>query len=300
MQPAASPAVETPRPAATVLLLREGDAGMEVLLLRRTAQAANMPGMYVFPGGKLDAADCEACASDAHRLLDQPITAMHTSLNEPALAPAQAAGLYMAALREALEESGVLLAEARDTAAHQGIDAERARGLLDEGQSFTQVLDALHLRLQTRHIAPWTRWITPLAPSLGTRRFDTRFFVAAAPADQTARHDDGETTDSLWITPRDALLRYRDGAMDLAAPQIMSLQHLARHLSVGEVLAAARKRPPPTIQPEAFEQDGVRILCYPGDPRHPVPERAMPGPTRLRFEQRRFWPVEGGFDTLLV
>ena len=77
-----------------------------------------------------------------------------------------------------------------------------------------------------------------LAPTMGTRRFDTRFFVAQAPADQTALHDNEETTDSVWLAPRAALEQYRDGRIDLAPPQIMSLAHLARHASVASVLDA--------------------------------------------------------------
>jgi len=91
-----------------MVLLRQAPTGLEVLLLRRTAQAANMPGLYVFPGGKLDDADQRLAES----LLDQPPQALHASLNEPNLDTATAAGLYVAAVREAIEECGLLLAEA--------------------------------------------------------------------------------------------------------------------------------------------------------------------------------------------
>jgi hypothetical protein len=171
--------------------------------------------------------------------------------------------------------------------------------MLREGMPFAEMLAALQLRLRTRHLAPWSRWITPLAPSVGTRRFDTRFFVALAPPDQTAQHDDEETTDSLWLAPRAALEQYRDGRIDLAPPQIMSLAHLARHADAHGVLAAARSQRPPVILPEAFDQDGVRTICYPGDPLHSIPERALPGPTRLRMQARRFTP-EDGFEALFL
>ncbi|WP_026436011.1 NUDIX hydrolase [Acidovorax sp. JHL-9] len=292
MQPAASVDFETPRAAATLVLLREATTGPEVLLLRRHAKASNMAGVYVFPGGKLDAEDA-TLNPDTH--LDQPHAALHEGLNEPGTDSATAAGLYVAALREALEECGLLLAE--PWAGAPPLDAARARAMLREGQPFAQVLAALQLRLQTRQLAPWSRWITPLAPSMGTRRFDTRFFVAQAPAGQTARHDDEETTDSVWLAPRKALEQYRDGAIDLAPPQIMSLAHLARHASVASVLSAARSQRPPLILPEPFDHDGVRVLCYPGDAMHPVRERALPGPTRLHYRERRFTP-EAGFEAL--
>lgn len=292
MQPAAPGLPETPRAAATVVLLRDSTAGPEVLLLRRNAQASNMAGVYVFPGGKLDADDATL---DADTHLDQPHATLHANLNEPDTHSATAAGLYVAALREALEECGLLLAE--PLAGTTAVDATRARAMLREGQPFAQVLAALQLRLQTRQLAPWSRWVTPLAPTMGTRRFDTRFFVAQAPADQTALHDNEETTDSVWLAPRAALEQYRDGRIDLAPPQIMSLAHLARHASVASVLDAARRQPPPLILPEPFDHDGVRVLCYPGDAMHPVRERALPGPTRLHYRERRFTP-EQGFDAL--
>lgn len=292
MQPAAPGLPETPRAAATVVLLRDSTAGPEVLLLRRNAQASNMAGVYVFPGGKLDADDATL---DADTHLDQPHTTLHANLNEPDTHSATAAGLYVAALREALEECGLLLAE--PLGGTSAVNATRARAMLREGQPFAQVLGALQLRLQTRQLAPWSRWVTPLAPTMGTRRFDTRFFVAQAPADQTALHDNEETTDSVWLAPRAALEQYRDGRIDLAPPQIMSLAHLARHASVASVLDAARRQPPPLILPEPFDHDGVRVLCYPGDAMHPVRERALPGPTRLHYHARRFTP-EDGFEAL--
>ncbi|HRG05982.1 MAG TPA: NUDIX hydrolase [Acidovorax defluvii] len=292
MQPAAPGLPETPRAAATVVLLRDSTAGPEVLLLRRNAQASNMAGVYVFPGGKLDADDATL---DADTHLDQPHATLHANLNEPDTHSATAAGLYVAALREALEECGLLLAE--PLGGTSAVNATRARAMLREGQPFAQVLGALQLRLQTRQLAPWSRWVTPLAPTMGTRRFDTRFFVAQAPADQTALHDNEETTDSVWLAPRAALEQYRDGRIDLAPPQIMSLAHLARHASVASVLDAARRQPPPLILPEPFDHDGVRVLCYPGDAMHPVRERALPGPTRLHYHARRFTP-EDGFEAL--
>ena len=292
MQPAAPGLPETPRAAATVVLLRDSTAGPEVLLLRRNAQASNMAGVYVFPGGKLDADDATL---DADTHLDQPHATLHANLNEPDTHSATAAGLYVAALREALEECGLLLAE--PLGGTSAVNATRARAMLREGQPFAQVLGALQLRLQTRQLAPWSRWVTPLAPTMGTRRFDTRFFVAQAPADQTALHDNEETTESVWLAPRAALEQYRDGRIDLAPPQIMSLAHLARHASVASVLDAARRQPPPLILPEPFDHDGVRVLCYPGDAMHPVRERALPGPTRLHYHARRFTP-EDGFEAL--
>ena len=292
MQPATPTAPETPRDSATVVLLRDAPAGLEVLLLRRHAQASNMAGVYVFPGGKLDEADRTLGSGG---LLDQPTATLHTRLAEPGTDAATASGLHVAALREALEECGLLLAE--PTAPGRALDALRARAMLREGMAFCDVLRTLQLRLQTKQLAPWARWITPTSPSVGPRRFDTRFFVAPAPEGQIALHDNEETTESVWVKPRTALEQYRDGDIDLVPPQIMTLAQLAQHGQVASVLAAARRQPPPTILPEAHDEDGKRIICYPGDAQHSVRERALPGPTRMHWHQQRFIP-EGGFEAL--
>ena len=109
----------------TVVLLRDAAAGMEVLLLRRHAQASTMAGIYVFPGGKLDEADR---IQDSTEWLDQPCAALHARLGEPGTDAATATGLHVAVLREALEECGLLLAE--PTGANQAFDVLRARAML--------------------------------------------------------------------------------------------------------------------------------------------------------------------------
>ena len=278
-----------PRPAATVIMLRDGTAGIEVFLLKRHGLSDVLGGAYVFPGGKVDRFDAEL-DMDAH--LDQPLHDLHAALNEPDIDALTAAGLYVAAVREAFEESGILFAQ---DASHE--HAARATQLLRGGQAFDEVLAQMGLRLQTRSLAPWSRWITPRIPSLSTKRFDTRFFVAALPAGQTATHDNHEATESIWLGPRAALEQYRDGHIVLAPPQIMTLAHLTRYSHVQGVLSEARSRMPPVIQPEPFEHEGTRVVCYPGDGRHSVPTRALPGPTRLHFRNKRFEPVDG-FDAL--
>ncbi|MGE0498205.1 MAG: NUDIX hydrolase [Ramlibacter sp.] len=275
-----------PRASASIVLLRDGAAGLEIFLLRRHGLSDVLGGAFVFPGGKVDAADATL---DAAAHLDQPAGTLLASLGEPTLDQAAATGLYVAAVREAFEESGVLFAHSADVM--------RAAALLREGHAFDEVLALMALRLQTRALVPWSRWITPVVPSLQQKRFDTRFFVAALPAGQTALHDNRETTESTWLAPRAALELYWADQMALAPPQIMSLAHLSRHADVASVMAAARAKAPPVIQPEPQEFEGSRMVCYPGDPGHPVRERALPGPTRLVFRNRRFEPPEG-FEAL--
>lgn len=275
-----------PRASASIVLLRDGAAGLEVFLLKRHGLSDVLGGAFVFPGGKVDAADATL---DAAAHLDQPAGTLLASLGEPTLDQTAATGLYVAAVREAFEESGVLFAHSADVM--------RAAALLREGHAFDEVLALMALRLQTRALVPWSRWITPVVPSLQQKRFDTRFFVAALPAGQTALHDNRETTESTWLAPRAALELYWADQMALAPPQIMSLAHLSRHADVASVMAAARAKAPPVIQPEPHEFEGSRMVCYPGDPGHPVRERALPGPTRLVFRNRRFEPLEG-FEAL--
>src|SRR3954468_20521196 len=244
---------ETPAPSASVVLLRDAAGDIEVFLLRRHSQSFVLGGAYVFPGGKVDAEDVRWAAR-----LDRPLEELHALLGEPGLDAREAAALYVAALRELFEEAGLLLANLAPAQVAAAWAAVRA------GATFDAVLSPLEVRLAASALQPWSRWITPVVASVGRRRFDTRFFIATVPPGQQARHDDHEATESLWLSPRAALRRYWDGEIDLAPPQIMSLAHLARHRSVAQVLAAARARKPPCIQPHPLQADGTRSVCYPG------------------------------------
>ncbi|MFM8865679.1 MAG: NUDIX hydrolase [Limnohabitans sp.] len=279
-----------PVDAASVLLLRDSEAGLQVLLMRRAQASQVLGGAYVFPGGKVDAEDH---AGQALQLLSEPPERLRQRLHEPDLAPARAAGLFMAALREAFEECGVLAGQ--DTAG----PALATRLRSPSGpKGWHQRLGHAGQPLQTENLLPWSRWITPRQPAVTNRRFDTRFFLARVCDDQVARHDNFETTDSVWLTPLQALTRYAAGDIDLVAPQIMSLYELKTHRSVDQALEEARQRPPALVEPHPIDQDGQRILCYPGDACHPVATRAMRGPTRLLFAQGRFVPL-GGMSQLL-
>jgi 8-oxo-dGTP pyrophosphatase MutT (NUDIX family) len=281
-----------PRPAATVIMLRDGagsDKGLEVFLIRRHANSNVLGGVFVFPGGKVDKLDAEL---DTAMHLDQPLAELHSALNESDIDAATAAGLYIAAMREVFEESGILFAHG---ATHQ--HAAQATAMLREGKDFDAVLADMKLRLQTSSLAPWSRWITPVSPSVMNKRFDTRFFVAAVPAGQVATHDNYEATESIWLKPRVALEQHRDALIEMAPPQIMTLAHLSRFDSVQAAMADARSRRPPVIMPHPIDMDGMRVICYPGDDEHPVRERAMPGPTRLRYRNKLFEPLDG-FEAL--
>jgi 8-oxo-dGTP pyrophosphatase MutT (NUDIX family) len=286
-------AVDTPpRPAATVVILRNAPGGMETFLLRRHGAAAVLGGAHVFPGGKVDPSDAN---SGVHALLNQAPAALAARLNEPATAVPDAAALFVAALREVVEECGVLFAH--------GADADTAAALSAQLRAqvpFESASAALSLRLDTASLHPWSRWITPRIPTVTRARFDTRFFIAALPDGQQARHDDAESSEGIWLRPREALRRYWDGAIEFAPPQIMTLAHLAQYTTVQQAVATALSQPPVLVEPAPFsDDDGTRITCYPGDERHPVTLRQMPGPTRLVFRNQRFEPP-GGFEALFL
>ncbi len=275
-----------PLDAATVVMLRDGPSGLQVLLMRRHQASNVLGGAYVFPGGKLDLEDQQPVWQER---LSQNSTTLHQRLNEPDIPGERAAGLFVAAMREAYEECRVLLG----CAPHARSKAQALLQALRSGQNWHAAFQAQALTLHTESLLPWCRWITPRQASVTNKRFDTRFFVTQVPDDQLAEHDNFEATEALWIQPREALLRYWDHEIELAPPQIMSLVHLSRHPNAQSVLTEAQNRRPPVIEPEPFDQDGVRTICYPGDPRHSVRQAAFPGPSRLMFKNKRFEPEQG-------
>ncbi|MDO9278268.1 MAG: NUDIX domain-containing protein [Polaromonas sp.] len=278
-----------PTPSATVMVLRDSPGGLEVLLVRRHGNSKVLGGVHVFPGGKLDALDCQTLDSQ----LEQTAVMLAASLGEAELDAATGAGLYVAALRETFEECGLLLH--RELPQH--VPAELRQHLKD-GLGFAAAMAQIGLPLQTSALKPWARWITPRVPSVSTRRFDARFFVALAPEGQEVLHDDHEVTETVWLTPESALRQYWSGDIGLVPAQIMSLSQLVRHPSAAEVMAAANARLPLLVEPEPFMHEGVRTVCYPGDPQHSVKHPVWTAPTRLTFRNNRFEP-EGGLAALL-
>ncbi len=227
------------RPAATVMLVRDTTKGPEVFMLRRTTSAVFASGMYVFPGGKVDATDGDG--DDAY---------------------------LVAAIRECYEEAGVLLVEELDgKLIGDGHPALLHREDVHSGQLSIHDLCTGHgLRLATERMAYVAHWITPRGES--PRRFDTRFYLAAAPVSQSSSHDDTETIASEWIRPGDALRRGLDGQMALMPPTVATLTFLADHSSAEAALQAGRAiGEPPVILPKIrFGSDGaMSSIAMPGD-----------------------------------
>jgi 8-oxo-dGTP pyrophosphatase MutT (NUDIX family) len=228
-----------------------------------------MAGAHVFPGGKLDAADSEPGL--LQRLRGE---------REPSTAPE----LYVAAIRETFEEAGVLLSGEFRVA---GLDD--ARQAVARGDSFASVLERLEAKLDTGLLRPWTRWVTP---AVAPKRFDARFFLAAAPAEQLARHDDYETTESVWIAPLEALEHVQRGEM-MIAPGNVQVPRRARDVSHGRgsIRRGARAAPPRAWCPVVRNEDGRRLVILSDDPDHPDRFPRMAGPTRMVFDGGRFLPA---------
>jgi len=278
-------ASERPRPAATLILLRDGERGVEALMLKRHGLSDAFGEAFVFPGGKLDAAD--AAVGMSPDAIDATPAELHARLGEGDIDRSFAAGLFVAAIREAAEEADVLLAQGtQPDAVTAALEALRA------GTPFAAALASTRVRLLASALQPWARWITPVG-RLQPKRFDARFFIAREPPDAVARHDGRETTESAWLCPRDALERYWAREIALAPPQIMTLAHFARFGDVDSILAEARSRAPLHVQPHVLDEPQGMTLCLPGDSAHPVAARAMPGPLRLAVRSKRFEP-EGG------
>lgn len=278
-----------PIASATVMVLRDSPRGLEVLMVRRHGNSNVLGGVHVFPGGKLDALDCQTAASQ----LDQSAEFLTASLGEAMLDSATGVGLYVAALRETFEECGLLLCHELPQPVPDAL-----RQHLKDGLGFAAAMAQLGLSLQTSRLKPWSRWITPRVPSVMNKRFDVRFFVALAPTGQAALHDDHEITETVWLTPEAGLRQYWSGDIGLVPAQILSLSQLVRYATAADVMRAASARPPPLVAPEAIEQAAERTICYPGDPRHSVASPVWDGPTRMVYRNNRFEP-EGGLAALL-
>ncbi len=258
--------------AATLLLIRQGEAGPELFCVRRHAQSPFMGGAVVFPGGKLDAADADPAYQDLSRGIAPRALAL-------AADPTEALALCVCACREALEEATLLpTAPPLDDEAlcHMRQDlASRALAVL---------LRERGVRLATDSLAPFARWVTPEAEA---RRYDARFYLAEAPAGQRGHHDAHETTMGMWATPAQLLQAFASGDVWLAPPTLRCLELLSPARDVAEALATSAAQSLLPICPR-FVPGDPPMLVIPGDPEHPVAERRVAGSTRFVLRGDRF------------
>jgi len=256
--PPAGPPAETPiRPAATVMLVKDTPAGLEVFVLRRVIGMAFAGGMTAFPGGAVDGSDHETDHAAPLRWSGPDPQWWAGQLGVPR---DTARALVVAAARELFEETGVLLAgpaarrvgDGRDRpdeiAARPVTDADRI-AVLDRRAAFAAVLAGAELELRTNLLRPWANWVTPTGH---TRRYDTFFFAAALPAGQRARLLTSEADLGQWRVPQALLAEYDVGAVQLMPPTLAMLTDLAGAGSVAEVMAARR-----VVTPIRFREPGV-------------------------------------------
>jgi recombination protein RecT len=227
----------TPRPAATVLLLRDTPQGFEVLMTRRSPSASFAPGAYVFPGGTIDAADALA-----HDIATRRPTQDDLRLTQA-----------IAAIRESFEELGILLAHHADGRA---VDA-RDLAAMDRQRPLPEQCRERGLVLSADDVFVLAHWITDRDLP---RRFDVPFLVARMPQDQTPVADEAEQFEPVWVRPADALERHKDGTFFMIFPTIRTLERLARFDSVDAVLqACASEQPLWTSCPRAGMLNGVEM-----------------------------------------
>lgn len=265
----------TPAPAATVVVVRDGAAGPEVLLVQRHRATAFMGGAFVFPGGRVEASDGdEAWAARVVGLEDA-----EARLNEPGLGPT-ARALFVAAIRETLEEAGVLLStEPRD-------DASEVRAQLASGTSFLALASARALTFDGGRLVPLSRWVTP---AVERKRFDARFFLSKVGPGEVASHDANETVASRWSRPADAVASHLVGEIDLPPPTLRTLELLAPFASADAMLTAARGAVPPLVRPVFRDLAGQWILALPGDAEHPETSAVLEGTTRFVCRDARWY-----------
>jgi len=251
-----------PLPAATVTLVRDTTLGLEVLMLQRNFQSGFMPGMYMFPGGALDPGDQVPEAYAICGGLDDATASRVLGIAHGGLA------YWIAAIREAFEEAGILLAcdaHGKVLALDDPQAKERFRAhrhALNAGEcDFLEIARTERLRLAVDALVYFSHWITPVG---APRRYDTRFFVARTPAGQEPLHDNVEAINHAWVRPEAALAAHARGEFSMRTPTAKTLETFARYAQVDDLLAAMRAlHDIPPILPRVTK-DGRRVL--PGEP----------------------------------
>ena len=258
------PRPATPAHAATLVLLRDRPAGgFDVLLMQRHRASKFAAGDFVFPGGKIEAADAPADAAAWCAGLGQKDASHVLGLEH---APETALAHWIGAIRETFEEAGLLLAVGADGGAVDVAAArftEYRRACQTDNRAFWSMIRAERLLLATDRLLYFAHWITPEEQPL---RFDTRFFAAPTPAGQQASGDDHEMTDLKWLTPREAVDAQQRGEISLRNPTVKNLLLFDGVVDTTDALDRLRDRPVTTIRPRIVMDGDRRTILMPGDP----------------------------------
>jgi 8-oxo-dGTP pyrophosphatase MutT (NUDIX family) len=316
-------AATVPRPASTVLVLRDDGTGagaaerasatshdaaspargagsLAVYVIVRHPKSGFLGGVVAFPGGKVDAGDdddelCRLATPLSPRMEDFA----RTESPDPAASatlPVSARAFAVAALRECLEEAALLptlsmnvsVAGPDDAAGLSNEAVVSLRTRVEGGASLAKELTRLGLHLDAGGLAPFARWVTPVAEA---RRFDALFFLLARPEGQEGAFDGHETTAGEWATPASLIDRFHRGELQIAPPTLRCLELLLPCQTVAEAfaLAAVQDLRPvcPHVVPAGDDVDTL-LLVLPGDPRHPVQDQIVKGPSRFALRDGRF------------
>ncbi len=251
-----------PVPAATILMLRDGEPGLEVFMVVRHHQIDFASGALVFPGGKIDSAD--QLAKDYCDGIEDA--------NDYQVA------MQVGAIREAFEECGVLLARAQGQT--ELISGNRLAQLSDYREKihsgdlcFADFLEQEQLRLACDVLVPFAHWVTP---DMMPKRFDTWFYLAVAPSDHLAVHDGTESVDSIWISPENALTGEKEGTYTIIFPTRLNIELLGESSTVSDAISAARAHDIKTVLPWTEAREDGTYLCIPRDAGYALSEERMP------------------------
>jgi 8-oxo-dGTP pyrophosphatase MutT (NUDIX family) len=237
-----------------VVLVRQGSEDVEVFMVRRSPRSEFAASVYVFPGGSVRADDMAPEAAKAAGLSpERALQVFEGRGSELPPDPVVALGLNVAALRELYEEAGVLLAREPDgrlldIGAPGRVDRlAAARSDVEEGsRTLAELAVSEHARLAWEELVYFSHWITPRAFPI---RFDTRFFLAPLPPDQEALYGPRETTDGIWVSPRQALDRYERGEFPLVFATWSHLARLVGPTTVEDLLRFGREKHVRTLEP---------------------------------------------------
>ncbi len=252
-----------PIPAATISMLRDGDRGLETFMVVRHHQIDFAAGALVFPGGRIDAQDGEV--RDCCEGVDEA--------DDTALA------FRVGAIREAFEESGVLLARPKGQTELVGgerlAELDEYRDPLNRGElGLREFLENEQLILACDLLQHFAHWTTP---EMMPKRFDTHFYLAAAPSDHLAVHDGRESVDSVWICPQDALEGAESGKYTVVFPTRLNIELLGRSSSVAEAMRMAQDRTIVRVMPWTEKRQDGTYLCIPAEAGYGLTEERIKG-----------------------
>ncbi len=284
----------TPIDSATVIFIRDcNESQYEIYLMRRSDDLDFMGGAHVFPGGALEDEDCDpelpACTVGFERLFEKLKSHETGESNE------KISGLIFAAIRETFEESGILIAydENNKIVNFENMGPEYKKRFVDyrsqiynKSITLTDIARKENIKYALDYLSPFSHWITP--ETAKGRRYSARFFIVIIPPGQIPVHDNIEMTESSWITPNEALERFRQGKISLMPPTFRTVEELNGFKSAEGLLSSVPSRIIYPILPQFFKFENGYGIKLPHDPEYTIEDYKMPErhdePSRIVIE----------------